>query len=269
MSLAIGSVSLVSAGSTSTVTSTPASTGGSGSITTVMYRSTVSGFTPGSGANAIGTASAATQVAQTFTDTGLVPGVTYYYTAIATDSSGTPQTASAAQLTVTTSLATPQPNQFAMAPYLGMLDQRYNGNTVAVTFDPTSSGSLIAGQAVVWSTTGSNTLGGIDPYVKASTAGTDLVAGFVNYNIKNAQFNPGDRLEISLYGNVMYLTALAAINRGGQVNSVPSGVAGGAIGGVTAAVSGSPWCGFSLDQASAGTLTRIFIQTPANTALHS
>lgn len=269
MSFAIGSVSLVSVGSTSTVTATPAPTGGTGSITTVMYRSTVSAFTPGSSADAIGTATSATAAAATFADASLVPGVTYYYRAIATDSAGTPHLASAAQLTVTTLLASPQPNQYAQAPYLGMLDQRYNGNTMSVRFDPSGTGTLIAGQAVVFTTSGSNTTGNSDPTVAPSTAGTDLVVGFVNYNIKNAVFNPGDQLEISMFGNVMYLTALSAIDRGAQVNSLPGTVAGGATGGVRAGVSGSPWCGFSLDQANAGTLCRIFIQTPANTVLHS
>lgn len=270
MSLAIGALSAVSVGSQSNVISAPAATGGSGTVSVVLYQSTITGFTPGSPANAVGTASAVPAAASTFTPASLVPGVTYYYTAIATDSTpGTPLTATSAQLTVTQLLAIPTPNQYALSPTLGMLDLRFNGNTISVQFDPAASGTLQGGQAVIWSTAGSNSLGGLDPLVAPSTADADLVCGFVNYNIKNAVFSPGDRLEISMFGNVMYLTAIGAIPRGTQVNSHTSGVAGGAIGGVRAAVSGSPWVGYCLDQAATGTLCRVWLQTPANSVLHS
>lgn len=267
MALALGSLVAVSVGSQTAVISVPAASGGTNPTTFVMYQSTVAGFTPGSSGDIVGSGTCTT--ATTFSKSGLVPGVTYYYQAIATDSAGTPATASSTQITIQTNLATPNQNQYAMAPYLGMLDLRFNGNTIAVRFDPTASGSLRAGQAVVWTTGGSNTNGNSDPQVAPSTLAADLVCGFVNYNLKNAIFLPGDTLEISLGGNVMFLTAIGAIARGAQVNSLPSAVAGGTVGGVKSAVSGSPWAGVCLDQASNGNLCRVLLQTPANSVMHS
>jgi len=272
MSLAIGSMSALFTGSTSAVISIPASTGGSSPVSVSLYRSTLSGFTPGSAANLVGSAVSG-NVAESISDSGLVPGTVYYYEAVATDAAAAG--ASTPVLTVTTAAYSPNPNQATLLPFLGMLDQRYNGNTISCIFDPSSSGSLSAGQAVVFTTSGSNAaIGSVfpsngDPMVAPSTAGTDLVAGFVNYNLKNAVFLPGDRLEISAYGNVMYLLATGAIHRGAQVNSLPAGVSGGCNGGVKSAVSGSPWVGLSLDEAVIGSFVRILIQTPANSVLHS
>ena len=73
-----------------------------------------------------------------------------------------------------------------------MVDQRFNYNTLTVQFDPAGTGTLVAGQAVKWSTTA----GGV-PMVVPSLAVADVVAGFVNYNMKNPSFVPGDFLEIS------------------------------------------------------------------------
>lgn len=272
MSLAIGSMSAVFIGSTSLVLSVPASTGGSSPVSVQMYRSTVSGFTPGSAGNIVGSAFSGNS-ASNFADSGLTPGVTYYYQAIATDAAMA--TASTPQLTAAVAAYSPNPNQATLLPFLGMLDQRYNGNTISCVFDPSATGSLVAGQAVTFTHSGSNAAVGSvfpsngDPMVQPSTAGSDLIAGFVNYNLKNAVFLPGDRLEISAFGNVMYLLATGAIHRGAQVNSLPAAQSGGCNGGVESAVSGSPWCGVSLDEAVVGSFVRILIQTPANTVLHS
>lgn len=261
MALALGSLSLVSVGSSTAVIAVPASTGGSGVSTYQLYRSTTPSFSPA------GSLLISSSPRPSFADSGLIPGVVYYYEAVATDAAAA--TASSAQLQVATVAYAPNPNQASLQAYLGMLDQQFNGDTLPVQFDPAGSGSLIAGQAVVFSQSAPNSSGNTAPLVIPSLLGNDLVAGFVNYNIKNAVYLPGARLEISMLQNVQFLMALSAINRGSQVNSVPAAVNGGTNGGVVAAVSGSPWVGICLDQAVAGQLCRVFIQTPANSVLHS
>jgi len=255
MATTIGSLVLVSVGSTVDVITVPAATGGSSPYSYQGYRSTTSGFTPGS-ANAIAGATGLT-----INDSGLTPGTVYYYKVVATDSSGTPVSATTSQLTVTTTAASPQPNQFSGSQVLGALDLPYNVNTLAVQFDPAGSGTLVAGMAVKWS---SNASSGV-PLVVPSLAASDVVAGFVNYNIKNASFSPGNALEISMAGNVMYLYAALALTRGQYVTSLPAGVAGGCNGGVVPVTgsSGYPIIGYALNTVAIGALTRIMLATPA------
>jgi hypothetical protein len=186
--------------------------------------------------------------------------VIYYYKVIAIDSAATPASVTTSQLVVTTTaLANQALNQFAMAPVLGQLDQMFNGDTLEVRYDPAGSGNLVAGQAVYWSTVANGT-----PMVLPSTATSDVVAGFVNFSIKDQSFAPGANLEISMRGNVMYLLAALAINRGQEVTSLPAGVAGGVVGGVIPAVGsgGLPKVGFALDTVSQGNLVRIFLSSP-------
>jgi hypothetical protein len=261
MSLAIGSITLVSVGSTTANLLAPAATGGSAPVTYQWYRSTASGFTPGTGTVVTGGTSLS------LADSGLTPGTIYYYEIVATDAAAAK--ASSNQLTVTSTAASPNPNQFTLAPYLGMLDLRFNGDTISVQFDPAGSGTLVGGQAVLFSapsTQGTGASGGLNgiPLVVPSTGSADSIAGMVNYDIKSAVFKPGDRLEISLAGNVMYLYAALPVTRGKSVTSLPSSQPGGTNGGVVQVTgsSGLPIVGWSLDTAAIGTLTRIMLQTP-------
>lgn len=256
MSLTAGALSQISVSDTQAVLAAAAATGGTTPYSYQWYRSTTTGFTPGGGNILAG------KTALSLTDTGLTPGVTYYYNVVSIDSAGTPATVTATQLAVTMLLPQVSQNQFTETPILGELDQRFNYNTLNVMFDPAGSGTLSPGQAVKWSTNASGV-----PMVVPSTATADKVAGFVNYNIKNAVFVPGNLLEISQRGNVIYLTAVAAINRGQEVTSLPSGIAGGCIGGVTPVTgsSGLPKVGFALDTVAVGSLVRIEMQCPANT----
>lgn len=259
---AIGSPTLVSVASTSDVLQSPAASAGTTPYIYNWYRSTATGFTPGSG-NAIGAAQspAGNAVPAAFPDSGLTPGTQYYYKVIVTDSAGTPATATSAQLAVSTLAPSLSQNQFAETPFLGQIDLRFNPDTIAAAFDPAGSGSLVGGQAVKF-TTNANGI----PLVVPCTAAADVAAGFVNYDIKTAVYSPGDKLEISMASNVMFLYAALAINRGQQVTSLPAGVAGGCNGGVIPAVGGSlPLVGWSLDTKAIGQLCRIFITTPAYT----
>lgn len=254
MALAVGPISIVSVGSNSDSLLSAAASGGVGPYTYQYYRSTTSGFTPGGG-NIV---SGATSLA--LNDSGLTPFTQYYYKIRVTDTGNSNATADSAQLSVMTSAASPNPNQFALAPYLGMLDLRFNGDTISCTFDPAGSGSLVGGQAVKFSVNSSG-----DPLVVPSLLASDDVAGFVNYDIKSAVFGPGSRMEISMAGNVMYVYAALAVNRGQFLTSLPAAVAGGTNGGVVPVTgsSGFPIVGYALDSVPSGSLFRMFIQTPA------
>lgn len=253
MALTAGVLSQLSVSSNGDSLSSTAASGGTGPYTEQWYRSQVSGFTPGP-SNLITGATALTLV-----DSGLLPSQIYYYKVVYTDTGAGNATINSAQLQVNTLVGLPSQNQFAEQSLLGDLDLRFNGETFSVQFDPASSGTLVPGQAVVFTTT----VGGI-PRVAPSTLQADIVAGFVNYDVKSQVFNPGDKLEISMSGNVMYLNAVAAIHRGVRVTSLIQGL-GGAIGGVIPAVpsGGLPQVGYALDEVVSGQLVRIRLQTPA------
>lgn len=253
MATTAGSLSAVSVGATASVIQSGPGTGGTAPYTYQLYRSTATGFSPGSVTLIAGATTLTTN------DSGLTPGTIYYYKMVTTDSTGTPVTATSSQLSVTTQAASPSPNQFAMSPYLGQLDQYYNGDTIPCQFDPAGTGTLTSGMAVKFSATA----GGV-PKVVPCTAAADEACGFVNYNMKLASYGPGDLVEISSFGNVMYLYAALAISRGQRLTSLPSGIAGGCNGGVVPVTgsSGFPIVGYSLDTATIGNLTRVFIYGP-------
>lgn len=257
MATTAGVLSLISAGAQAATLSSAVATAGAAPYTYQWYRSTATGFTPGGGNLIAGATSLS------LNDTGLTPSTQYYYKVVATDSGAVAGTST--QLAVATSAAVPSPNQFKQAPYLGQLDLFYNGDTVPCQFDPNGTGTLVSGQAVKFSTT----VGGL-PMVVPCTAAADVCAGFVNYNSKYAQFIPGDPIEISMAGNVMYLQAALAINRGASLTSLPSAVAGGTVGGVVPITgsSGFPIVGFSLDTVAIGQLTRVMIKTPVAPYAH-
>lgn len=254
MPLTAGSVSEVNVTSVSAELLAVAPTDGTTPYSYQWYRSTTTAFVPGGGNILAGDTALALE------DDGLTPGTIYYYKQIQIDSAATPASVTTAQVTVTTLAPSMSPNQFSQAPFLGMSDLRYNPNTVSVVFDPDAVDTLVAGKAVKWSTDASGA-----PMVVSSTAQADQVAGFVNYNIKNQEFEPGDALEIAMGPNVSYLYATAAINRGQKVVSKPAAVAGGCNGGVAPVTgsSGFPIVGMSLDTVVSGSLVRIMLNLPS------
>jgi hypothetical protein len=143
----------------------------------------------------------------------------------------------------------------------------FNGNSISVQFDPAGSGTLVAGQAVKFSAGSApsgNFVVGSQVLVVPCTAASDGCCGFVDYNMKNVSFGPGDQLEISLGGNVKFLQAQAAISRGNFLTSLPAAAAGGANGAVVPVTgsSGYPIVGYALDTVAAGQLVRVMIQAP-------
>lgn len=147
-------------------------------------------------------------------------------------------------------------NSFAQTPELGMLDQRFNFNTISCLVDTTESGSLVAGQAVKVV----DSADGV-PKVVAVEADTDEVFGFVNYDIKSKEYIAGDALEISQAGNVIYLLSTAAISRGAQV-----GLDESTVGGVQplSSSSGANIVGWAMDKAAgSGELIRVKVSCPS------
>ena len=251
MATTAGALTQISVGSTVDSLSSAVATGGTGPYTYQWYRSTTSSFSPGSGSLISGATSL------TLNDSGLTPGTEYYYKVVATDSGSVAGTSS--QLAVTTLAPSLSQNQQYQTPFLGMLDQAFNYNTLAAQIDATQTGTLIAGTAVKFTTTA----GGL-PKVVACTAASDAICGFLNFSIKDAGFAANQACNVSMAGNVVFLYASLAVNRGQFVTSLPSGVAGGCNGGVVPVTgdSGYPIVGFALDTAAIGSLVRIQLMTP-------
>lgn len=144
-------------------------------------------------------------------------------------------------------------NTFAQAPIQGLLDMRFNPNTLPVQIDSSSAGSLVPAQAVKMV----DSAGG-EPKVVECTADTDDVYGFINYDQKSRSFEPYDKAEISaLRGNIMYMVASGAISRNAQVMIVVASTK------VATATSGKRVVGRALDKAAAdGDVIRVVIDLP-------
>lgn len=250
MAVTAGAITKVKAESTQLIMSCSAATGGVGPYTYQWYKSQTSGFVPGVGNLVDG----ATSLEETFT--GLIPGTTYYFVVVATDTGDSNATDASTEGSAVTAQPTPSQNQFNIEPLLGMIDLAYNYDTIAAQIDASETGTLYAGMPVKIV----DSAGGV-PKVVGITAVTDEVFGYLNYNIKNRSFVAGDMAEISQSGNVMFLYATAAIARGVQV--VPSLATNGGV----AAASGSGGeniVGVALDKAAAnGDLIRVKLLCPS------
>lgn len=248
MGLTAGALSLITKSDTKATVSSAVATGGTTPYSYQWYRSTTSGFSPGGGN--ILTGKTSLQLA----DTGLIPNTTYYYKVVATDSAGTPATATSSQLEVTTDSQSLSPNQFNETPTRGMLDQRLNFNTISAQIDASETGILYPGSPVKIY----DSAGGV-PKVVACSADSDEVLGFINFDIKSRSFVAGDSVELSIKGNVMFLYATAAIARGAKValdlaNNGVKPISGSG---------GEDIVGWAYDKASAqGDLIRVYIETP-------
>jgi hypothetical protein len=257
MVLVAGAITQQSVGDTFDNLYVAAPTGGTGPYTYQWYRSQTNGFSPGGGNILAG------KTAQLLQDSGLLPNTIYYYKNIVTDTGHSNDTATSAQLAVTTTQQTQSPNQFSQSVITGVLDLRLNFNTIAVQIDPAETGVAIPGSPLVFSDSavvgavGGNTL----PLVVLATAITDNVCGFANYNMKNANWTGGDVLEMSAAGNVMYLMATTAISRGARVMIDVL-----TKGGIKPIASTGNYVGYTLDKAqAAGQNVRVMIQTPSFT----
>jgi len=250
MATTAGALSLVSVGSVTASVLSAAATGGTAPYTYQWYRSTTSGFSPGAGNIITG----ATALA--LSDTGLIPGTKYYYEVIATDSGSV--AGNSAQLAVTTTQPVQSQNTFLQSSQLGMLDLKYNHNTVSVEVDSSQVGVIYPGQCV-------KIVDSVDgvPKVVAVAANSDSCLGVVVYNQKDISYAAGARLEIATGGNCIYMYATGAISRGVLVTVDVT-----TVGGVGASVgsSGANQVGWAYDKAAAaGALIRIYLKSPSFT----
>lgn len=247
MATTAGALSQVSVSQSTANLLSAVATAGTAPYTYQWYRSTTSGFTPGGGNIITGATSL------TLADTGLIPNTLYYYKVVATDAGAVAGTS--AQLAVTTLVPTQQPNAFAQSAQLGMIDLRFDYNTVSVQIDSSQATALYAGAAVKMV----DSADGI-PKVVGCAANSDSVLGFINFDIKSVAFVAGDRAEISMGGNVVYLYATAAISRGVQVSLDLS--TNGGVHAITSGTTGDNIVGWAYDKApAAGTLIRVHLTT--------
>lgn len=248
MAVTAGALSQVSVGPTTASLSSAVATAGTAPYTYQWYRSTTSGFTPGGG-NIIAGATALT-----LNDTGLIPNTQYFYKVVATDA--VPATSTSTQLAVATSAPVISPNSFSQSPFLGMIDMRFDYDTVSVQIDASQATALYPGQAVKMV----DSADGV-PKVVACSANSDEVFGFINFDIKSVTFPAGAACEISMAGNFIYLYATGAIARGAQVQLDVS-----TVGGVATKVgsSGADYVGWAYDKAAAaGALIRVKLAVPS------
>ena len=143
-------------------------------------------------------------------------------------------------------------NQFALAPVKGQVDMHRPGGSVSCIVDA-SSGTLVAGQAVIIVDSTDKI-----PHIKGVAATTDNVLGFVGFEQKDASFVAGDRVEISLDGEIMYMEAGAAFAKLTELMVVVAGSK------VVTATQNNRVIGWAFDKASADLdLVRVFIKTPS------
>lgn len=249
MAYTAGVLTLQSVGANTAQLISTSASGGVGPYTQQWYRSTTTGFSPGSGNILTG------QTALTLSDSGLIPNTTYYYKMVYTDTGFSNDTITSSQLAVTTIPALEGINQFQMSPFLGMLDLKVgNTNVTAAQIDVTQLTALYNGSAV-------NVVNGANgiPTVVGSSTDADNVWGFIVYDIKSASYVVGNRCEIAQQGSCIWLYATTAITRGTQV--VLDLTSQGAV---QAATGSDTVIGYAFDQATAyGQLIRVVLTTPS------
>lgn len=249
MSLTAGVITLSSAGANTLQLSATAASGGTGPYTQQWYRSTTTGFSPGGGNILSG------QTALTLSDSGLIPNTVYFYKVVYTDTGNSNATVTATQLSATTTPASQNPNSFAQSPTVGMIDMRFDYDTVSVQIDVSQATPLYAGSPVKMV----DSADGI-PKVIGCSANSDTCLGFINYDIKTIAFVAGSTAEISMAGNVVFLYATTAISRGTQVqlDILNNGVA------EKTGSSGAAIVGWAYGKATnPGDLIRVYVLTPS------
>ena len=259
MSLAIGPITKLGSTSNSVQLSIAAPGGGTGPYTQQLYKSFTDGFTPGSAFLIPGA------IALTFTDQNLLPGVTYYYKAVVTDTGNGNATAISSQLTVAVAAGSPvEMNVLNQVPVLGQVTMAQNPNTVSAVFDSGIGATRYpAGTAVRQiAPTGVSAASGLQtvPHVTPCTGDDDVVFGFIQYSVRNPDFGAGEMMEISKDQNVQYQMATAN-GTAGDVMQLDLSAPGGLQTAVGA--SGATICGTAEDTPVIGQLFRLAISLGA------
>ena len=143
-----------------------------------------------------------------------------------------------------------QLNQFGQKPLKGEVAAIPNPVTLSAQIDPSSSGTLYAGDAV-------RLVSGTSATILVDTvAATGTVFGFVIRNPKKSSYTAGDAVEIALPNSVILLEAYSTISRGNNVEWYPGGNRVKTHAGVNTI------CGTCLDMSTAtGDLVRVLVRT--------
>jgi hypothetical protein len=245
MTVTAGSLSQVAVSYSTLTVSASAGTGGIAPYSYVWYRSTTSGFSPGSATSVAGATSLS------LNDSGLIPNTTYYYEIVVTDSTGS--TASSSQIAIVTSAASLSPNQFAQTPFVGVVDLTIGSTNVIACIIDSSAGTNVyyPGQFVKIV---ANTNGGL-PSVIGCSSKSDHAFGAIRFNAKDLSYGAGAKCEVGMFGTVMWFYATGAITQLSEVCLDTT-----SPGGVQATGNTATYVGIAIDgSASAGTLIRVML----------
>lgn len=152
-------------------------------------------------------------------------------------------------------------NQFKPGRAIGDLDLNYFGgeHVISCRYNPEGTGNLKAGEAVALVDLGADDV--VGPPIVGKRA-TDLIAifGIVRRSLKQAEFEPGDIVEIAVSDAVIFMKTAAALARGAKVSAVQ------ATTGSVQAVGTKAYLGYLLDKAAQGDIVRVMIKADAVTA---
>lgn len=147
-----------------------------------------------------------------------------------------------------------QQNQFSQTPVVGQIDLDGGPeNVISCLVDHAQSTALVPGQFVKMATTA-----GGPPHVIAISADTDQSFGIACYNLKDASYPPDSKVEVALFGTVIWMNSGGSITRGASVEAVAA-----TPGNVVTSGGVNPVIGFALDGATgANQLMRVYVQAP-------
>lgn len=188
----------------------PEATGGTGPYKHNLYRSSVTGFTPGAG-NKI--ASLLASGVLSFQDTGLIPNTVYYYVVEADDTGNADALVQSSQFTMATTLPQQLSQNVAVPTEVaGTVDQMFSANSFEGVIDAAVVGNVYPGQFV-------KVVNASTPFptFTPATADGDDVFGTVNFDSIKPFYIAGDRVSVSSKGNVVRLFATETIAKGAQV----------------------------------------------------
>jgi hypothetical protein len=149
-------------------------------------------------------------------------------------------------------------NQFKMGKAIGDIDLNYFGgeSIISCRYNPNGTGNLKAGESVLLTDLGADDLVGC-PIIDKRGSELVTIFGTVRRSLKQAEFKPGETVEIAIQGSVMFLKAAGALNRGVAVTPVL------AIIGSVKAVSTKTHYGVTLDKIADTQIGRVWIQANA------
>lgn len=245
MTVTAGSLSQVAVGASTITVSASAATGGIAPVTYQWYRSTTSGFTPGS------TNSVSGATALTLNDSGLIPNTKYYYELVATDS--TASTASTSQIAISTTQPVLSQNALSQSQFVGLVDLTVGStNIIACQIDASAGTNVYTpGQFVKIV---ANNSGGI-PKVIGISSKSDQAFGAIRFNVKDLSYGAGQNCEVAMFGTVMWFYATGAITQFAEVCVDPT-----SQGGVQATGNSATYVGIAIDgAAAAAALIRVML----------